>query len=118
MSALIYSREALRESHEAQEAEEQRESPQLSIFDQVPVDAPMPDGLLLGYWADWLGERGEWVSREKYLATMPVERVRTPQVQEQRAARPQAQQPARERVSRKRRTAGGSNAELLPGLES
>jgi len=117
VSALIYSREALRESHEVQEAEEQKESPQLSIFDRVPADAPMPDGLVLGYWADWLGERGEFVSREKYLASMPVERVRAGQVQEQPTVQPPAQQPARERASRRRKAAAGSSAEMLPGLE-
>jgi hypothetical protein len=117
VSALIYSREALRESHVAQEAEEQRESPQLSIFDQVPVDAPMPDGLVLGYWADWLGEHGEFVSREKYIASMPVERVRVPQVQVQEQEPTAAQPRARERAGRRRKAAGRSSAEMLPGLE-
>ena len=117
MSALIYSREALRESHVAQEAGEKKKSPQLSIFDQVPVDAPMPDGLVLGYWADWLGEHGEFVSREKYLASMPVERVRAGQVQEQPAMQPPAPRLARVRASKRRKAAAGSSAELLPGLE-
>jgi hypothetical protein len=95
VSALIYSREALRESHDAQQAEEQRTSPQLSIFDQVPIDAPMPEGLVLGYWADWLGERGEFVSREKYLATMPIERVRCARSDACLVVQPDAVQPKR-----------------------
>jgi hypothetical protein len=112
MSALIYSREALHESRETQAAEEQKASPQLSIFDQVPVDAPMPEGLVLCYWADWLGERGEFVSREKYLATMPIERVRA---QKSDAAPAIEQDPAmpRKKAGSKRRTSPDLNADLF-----
>jgi len=72
VSAPIYSRQALIESRELEEQQAGAPS-QLSIFDQVPEDAPMPDGLVLGYWADWLGE---YVSRDKYLTSCPISRVR------------------------------------------
>ena len=38
-----------------------------SLLDQVPPDAPMDEGLVLGYWN---GER--FVSRERWLATAPI----------------------------------------------
>ena len=110
MSALIYSREAWRESREAQAAEEKRESLQLSIFDQVPLDAPMPEGLVLGYWADWLGE---FVSREKYLASMPIERVRALKSDAVPAIEHDPAMP-RKKAGSGRRTPSGSNAELFP----
>jgi hypothetical protein len=110
MSALIYSREALHESRETQAAEEQKASPQLSIFDQVPVDAPMPEGLVLGYWADWLGE---FVSREKYLASMPIQRVRTPRSDAAPAIEHDPAMP-RKKAGSRRRPSPDSNAELFP----
>lgn len=73
MTAPLYSRRALTQSRDAEAA------PPLfadrTSFDRVPLDAPMPEGLVLGYWADWLGE---FVSRDKYVASMPIDRVRGP----------------------------------------
>jgi hypothetical protein len=114
MSALIYSREALHESRETQAAEERKASPQLSIFDQVPVDAPMPEGLVLGYWADWLGE---FVSREKYLTSCPIDRVRAPKCEAAPVGRPDPDG-KQKKAGSKRRPAGASNAGVLPGFEN
>lgn len=109
MSALIYSREALRESRETQAAEQGSEPQQISIFDQVPIDAPMPEGLVLGYWADWLGE---FVSRERYLTSCPIDRVRAP------GGEPcTLQPPVHKPTSRKRKAARTASEATLPGLE-
>ena len=114
MSALIYSREALHESREAQAAEEKRESPQLSIFDQVPVDAPMPEGLVLGYWADWLGE---FVSREKYLTSCPMDRVRAPTNETVPVSQGDREGPHK-KVGSKRRPSHAPSVGVLPGFEN
>jgi hypothetical protein len=70
---VTYSRAALqqfREQKERQEALVPEAPPAKSLFtlDDVPADAPMDEGIVLGFWN---GER--FVSREKWLATAPVE---------------------------------------------
>jgi hypothetical protein len=62
MSALPYSREALRRFREERK-EPKRE---LSILEQVPPDAPADDAVL----TVWNGER--FIAWEKWLATAPI----------------------------------------------
>ncbi len=111
MSTPIYSREALRESRESQEAQQRNDDPQLSIFDRVPLDAPMPDGLVLGYWADWLGE---YVSRETYLTKCPLDRVRAPKAEEGPA--PIEPSADKEQAESQRRFSRTGTAGMLPGF--
>ena len=75
MSAPIYSRRALVEARVVEREQAGAAPEEKTIFDLVPLDAPMPEALILGYWADWLGE---FVSRDRYLASMPIDRVRGP----------------------------------------
>jgi hypothetical protein len=112
MSAPLYSRDALRESRAIQQAQQRDDDPQLSIFDQVPVDAPMPDGLVLGYWADWLGE---YVSRETYLTKCPLDRVRAPK--EEEASIPRDPSAEKKQAESRRRASRASAAGMLPGFK-
>lgn len=84
MSAAIYSRDALRQAREGRQPAAPAE--ERCIFDEVPLDAPMSGDLVIGFWADWLGE---YVSWERYIATCPVERLR--ETTPRRAAAPTGQ---------------------------
>jgi len=66
MAAVPYSRAALRRYREEREARGGPERP-ASLLAEVPPDAPMDDGLVVGVWN---GER--FVAWEKWLATAPV----------------------------------------------
>ena len=111
MSALPYSREALRQARERRAAPAPADSldgaapkQQLSIFDEVPQDTPMPAELTIAYWADW---RGEFVSREVYLGTIPINRLIDADAVN--AARAPAAEPAAKGMQPKRQTLYGSN---------
>ena len=64
---MSYSLAVLHRLREQQAAEAQ-EPKRPSLLDQVPPDAPMDAGIVLGFWN---GER--FVSPEKWLATAPLE---------------------------------------------
>jgi hypothetical protein len=76
-------REALRRLREeqAQPKEPERE---LSLLDQIPVDAPMDDATL----TVWNGAR--WVAWDKWLATAPLvheEQPQEPKIEDPKGAR-------------------------------
>lgn len=62
-----YSREELRRVRAAREANAGHPKQQLPLLEQVPADAPMDDGIVIGFWN---GER--FVSWEKWRATAPI----------------------------------------------
>ena len=67
MMGEVYSREELRRVRAARETNAALPRQQLSLLEQVPPDAPMDDGIVIGFWN---GER--FVSWEKWRATAPI----------------------------------------------
>ena len=99
-SPLCYSREALRQARAQREVQPATST----ICDQVPIDAPMAEGLLIGFWADWLGE---FVSWDKYITTCPIDRLIDTEAQaraERDAQTPQQPEPRRGRRAKQRPT--------------
>ena len=72
-----YSREELRRVRAAREAAAAGPAHQLTLLEQIPADAPMDDGIVIGFWN---GER--FVSWQKWRATAPitVEQPTTPRL--------------------------------------
>lgn len=65
MNEPVYGREALRKFRE-QQASAQLPQSQLSLLEEIPLDAPMDDATI----TVWNGER--WIAYDKWLAVRPV----------------------------------------------